>query len=204
MKTLHRFSLLVVLLLGFTGFQRVHAQGLGVTAGLNFNSLSDIEAADREATFDNATGWHVGVWFDLPLGLLAVRPGIRYMDAGDFAAESDLGLPFPDLDVSMVEIPIDLRFRFGPPMLTPYVLAGPVLRFPSGDEDERLESFSYAANIGVGIEVNLVGIRLLPELKYTFGISRFTSEEFEIGGTRFQVDEEGQLNTIMLSLGVGL
>ena len=30
--------------------------------------LGDIDTGDREATFDNASGWHAQLWFDLPLG----------------------------------------------------------------------------------------------------------------------------------------
>lgn len=189
------------------------AQGLGITAGLNFNELSDIEINDQETTFDNAQGWHVAIWYDLPLGPLAIRPGIRYMDAGELYGEVEDGIDlgdveqFRDFDVSLIEIPIDVRIRLGFPILTPYVLAGPVLRFPTSSEendDDRLESFSFAGGLGAGVEVNLAGIRLFPEIKYTFGISRFTKEEFSVGGVDFRPDEDQQLNTVMLSLGIGL
>jgi len=35
---------------------------IGVGAGLNFNDLDDIEAGSVDATFDNATGYHFGVF----------------------------------------------------------------------------------------------------------------------------------------------
>jgi hypothetical protein len=54
----------------------------------------------------------------------------------------------------------------------------------------------------VGVEIGLVGFRLYPELKYTFGITRFTDEEFRIGA--FEADDDQRLNAIMLSLGIGL
>lgn len=186
----------------------VQAQGLGVSAGLNFNSLSDIDTGDRQATFDNSQGWHVAVWFDLPLGPLAVRPGLRYMDAGtvfEGVREGGIGLG-DDVNVRLIEIPIDLRVRLGVPIITPYVLAGPVLRFPtSANEDEdRLQSFSFAGQLGAGVELGLGGIRLFPEIKYTFGISRFTKESYTVRGILFEPDENQQLNAFMLSLGFGL
>lgn len=211
MKIHYRFLTAAAVLLVLAQTGPAHAQGgLGVTAGLNFNALSDIEANNREATFDNASGWHVGLWFDLPLGPVSIRPGIRYMDAGRVFQTDDedvFDVPgFDEFDVTLVEIPIDVRFRFGTPLISPYVMAGPVLRFPSGgdENDDRLESFSYAGSLGVGVEVGLAGLSVFPELKYTFGISRFTSEEFEIGGTTIIPDDDGQLNTIMLSVGIGL
>lgn len=209
MNTTPRYILFTLLVLALAGAQGAYAQGgLGVTAGLNFNKVGDIEVGSSEATFDNATGWHVGLWFDLPLGPVSIRPGIRYMDAGSlFETEDTIIGEVPgivDASVNLIEVPIDVRFRFGTPLISPYVLAGPVLRFPSGQEDEfELESVSYAASLGIGLEVGFGGLRVFPELKYTFGISRF-AKEFELAGQPFEPDDSGQLNTIMLSLGIGL
>lgn len=196
--------LVIIFLLAATT-QTAEAQ-LGIAAGANFNELSDIDTGDREATFDNATGWHLHLWFDLPAGPIAVRPGLRYMDAGAVFDDDDLVIPDEEQAVSLLEIPIDLRYRFTMPIVTPYALAGPVLRFPTGNDDDgdRLQSFSVAANIGIGAELGLANLRLFPELKYTFGITRFTEEEYELGGVTFEADESQHLNAIMLSLGVGL
>lgn len=184
---------------------RADAQGLGISAGANFNSLSDIDTGSQEATFDNATGWHLHLWFDLPVGPIALRPGLRYMDAGAVFEDDDLDIPNAEEVVSLLEIPIDLRYRFTMPLVTPYILAGPVLRFPTGNENEdRFKSFSVAAGIGVGAEVGFAGLRVYPELKYTFGITRFTEDEYELGGIDFEVDDSQHLNAVMLSVGIGL
>ncbi|MEM1127498.1 MAG: outer membrane beta-barrel protein [Bacteroidota bacterium] len=200
--------LLLSLLAGGLLAPEAHAQ-LGIAAGLNFNQLSDIDARDRDLTFDNSTGWHVEVWLDLPLGPVALRPGIRYMDAGSIYEPSDdlgFGVPSVDFDVALLEVPIDVRYRIGTPIISPYIMAGPVLRFPvdvGDDLEDNLESFSLGGSVGVGVEVGLAGIRLYPELKYNFGISRFT-DGFEIGGVEFAPDEEQQLSGVMLRLGIGL
>lgn len=181
------------------------AQGLGLSLGPNFNQLSDIDTGDRQATFDNATGWHLHLWVDLPVGPVAVRPGLRYMDAGSVFDEADLSIPDAEQTVSLLEIPIDVRYRFTVPIVTPYLLAGPVLRFPTGNQDsDRFESFSVAGGLGIGVEAGLAGVRLFPELKYTFGITRFTQEEYQLGGITFEPDESQHLNAVMLSLGIGL
>lgn len=205
---LRRVTGSALVLLFFTclyGADMVRAQGVGVALGANFNSLSDIDSGDSEATFDNASGWHVHLWFDLPLGPVAVRPGLRYMDMGElFAVETLVGGVEEDEVITLLEIPIDVRIRLPLPMITPYLMAGPVLRFPAGsDDDDRLESFSLAGGAGIGLELGFGGITLYPELKYTFGITRFT-DSYEIGGVTITPDDDQRLNAVMLSIGIGL
>lgn len=199
-----------LLLIAFLiGSDAVRAQGVGLSAGANFTELSDIETGNRQATFENATGWHIHLWFDLPLGPVAVRPGVRYMDMGELFAQASIESAVvgvnEDQVVSLIEIPVDVRLRLGLPLISPYVMAGPVLRFPAGsDDDNRLESFSLAGGAGIGVELGLGGIKLFPELKYTFGITRFTQDSYEVGGVTISPDEDQRLNAVMLSVGIGL
>lgn len=197
----------ILLLVSILSVNVAHAQGVGVSLGANFNSLSDIDTNSGEATFENASGWHLHLWFDLPLGPIAVRPGLRYMNMGDLFGDGEIeDISFDeDEAITMLEIPIDVRIRMGLPLITPYAMVGPVLRFPaSGDDDDRLESFSLAGGVGIGVELGLGGIKLYPELKYTFGITRFTQDSYEIGGVEIVPDEDQRLNAIMLSVGIAL
>lgn len=205
----HHVSL-VALLIGMGIPTLVKAQGMGIAAGANFNKLGDVETSDRRATLDNATGWHVHLWFDLPIGPVALRPGLRYMDAGRlFDPDSDETEGFEpfteDQVVSFLEVPVDVRFRMSLPLVTPYFMAGPVLRFTTDPNNEdRLETFSLAAGAGVGLELGVVGLRFYPELKYTFGVTRFTKEEYQLGGVTVSPDEDQRLNAVMISIGIGL
>ncbi|MFQ5568111.1 MAG: outer membrane beta-barrel protein [Rhodothermales bacterium] len=181
----------------------------GVTAGLNFDRLSDVVLNSVDANFESSTGWHLEVWADLPLGPVAVRPGLRYMDAGHlFQGLSDVSSGVrEDFDINLVEVPIAARFRFSTPAVKPYVFAGPVLRFPVGvsdDLDGDLESPSVAGELGLGVEVSLGVVTLYPEISFTFGISRFVADEFTIGFEDFSTDDRQHLNTAMLRLGIGL
>lgn len=189
------------------GIQQAAAQGFGISGGANFAELSDIDTGDRQATFDNASGWHVQAWLDLPVGPIALRPGIRYLDAGSLFEDATVegGTTTDDDKFSLIEIPVDVRLRLPLPLISPYLMAGPVLRFPSDSGDDgRFESFNLAGGAGVGAELGLGGLRLYPELKYTFGITRFTQDDYELGGVTVSPDEDQRLNTIMLSLGIGL
>ncbi len=182
------------------------AQGLGILAGANYNQLSDIEG-DREATFDNASGYHVGVFYDLSLGPLSLRPAIVYVDVGEFDFESEnIDEQF---DLQLVEVPVDARFRFGTPLLSPYVMAGPVFRFNASDNEgfeDAFEEVTVAGNVGFGLELSLpgVGLTFYPEFRYQFGLTQFFGDEFTVGGEEFTPSDDPKLNAFMLRLGVAL
>lgn len=209
MKKHIQYSFVVILfcLAGIGLVQKSHAQ-LGFAAGYNYSKLSDITLSGGESSFENATGWHVEMWFDLPVGDLALRPGLRYMSAGkifEFANDFNPTLR-DDFDVSIFEIPIDLRFRFNMEIATPFIAVGPIFRFPSSGRDEvgDMSNASVAGGIGFGLEFDMGLVRLYPELKYTFGISQFVGKEMTIAGIPFSAEDTTLLNGVLLRLGVGL
>ena len=130
------------------------------------------------------------------------------MDAGGLFEDATVEGEGPAVDdetFSLIEVPIDVRLRLGLPLISPYLVGGPVLRFPSSsDGEDRFESFNLAGGAGVGVELGLGGMTLYPELKYTFGITRFTKESYEVGGVTITPDEDQRLNAVMLSVGLGL
>lgn len=179
-----RTAVLAVLLLGGAV---VPAQAqLGVAGGLNFDSMSDIEATtNNNATLDNATGYHLGLVYDLSLGPVSLRPGVFYRKMGTYE--------FPDsrYDVSAIEVPVDVRVTVLPlPVVKPYVLGGPNAFFPQseGEFGDELEDISYTFNVGVGADISVpgAGIQLQPELRYEFGATDYIDDDFSIGGTDFE------------------
>ena len=199
----------VALLVACTVAMPVRAQP-GAAVGLNFDSITDIDVGDREATFDQATGYHIGIFYDLEAGPIAIRPGLFYRQISDLKVDIsgvDNALTPFSFDFSLIEVPVDVRARMVMPFVKPYLLIGPVFSFAStGDEafEDALEDLTIAGNIGLGVEVNLPGFtpRLLPEIRYGFGISRFMKEDLEIAGYTFQPEDAQRLNTIMLRLGI--
>lgn len=211
MKAFRLFLLGSFLMLGFTvgATSPVYAQGgLGVSAGANFDRLSDIDLSGTNGEFENQTGWHVELWYELGLGPVSVKPGIRYMDAGRLYEGMSEGDFRDTFSIQMVEVPLDLRFRFaGTPVASPYFSAGPVLRFPlasGGEIDDGLETVSVAGGVGVGVMLKAGSLRVYPEIIYTFGLSRFTKQEFELAGRTFTTEDNQLLNATMLRIGIGL
>ncbi len=205
-KIIRRFPA-AALLLALVVSPDARAQ-LGVAAGLNFDRLGDISTQSGSSTFDNATGFHVGVFFDLGSAPISIRPGVFLRNAGD--VEWNVTGVSESFGLTMIEIPVDVRVPLlHAPLLKPYVLAGPVVSFPRSDNDDvegAFEDLLLSASVGVGIEVTvpIAGLRLYPELRYAFGISRFMKETFTVGGVEFDVEDPTRLNAVMLRLGVGL
>lgn len=175
---------------------------LGVAGGLNFESAGDIETSTASnATVDNATGYHVGVVYDLGLGPLNLRPGLFYRDLGT-------EFEFPDSrgDVAAWEVPVDIRISVLPlPLVNPYILGGPKASFYRSDVDEfddALEEVTYSFTLGVGASLSLGStLTLQPELRYDFGATDYVSDDFEIGGTDFS-PEDPKLSSFALRLNV--
>ncbi len=196
---------LLTLILAILILTPTQAQGqLGIAAGLNYDELSDI-SGNREAAFDNASGYHVGVFYDLSLATVGLRVGAFYRDAGDVDVSiSDVDDTFA---LTSWDFPVDIRFNLSAtPVIRPYVMVGPVFSFPSSGADEydgALEDVSISGNIGAGLELSLGSIRLYPEFRYSIGVSRFMKDKFSIGGVEFDADEIQRQNSVMLRLGIG-
>ena len=205
-QRLARISLLVAVWgLGVPG---AFAQ-FGVAGGGNFQQLTDIQT-EPAATVENATGFHVGIFYDLSTGPFGLRPGVFYVDAGEFEATFEgacvvpEGCPPERFDLQFIEIPVDVRIRTVAPVVRPYLLVGPVFRFAETSNEAlkaSLNEFTYAANVGLGVEIGrLVGVKLHTELRYAFGVSRIFNDTEFLGAT-FAPDEEPQLDAWMLRLG---
>ncbi len=177
---------------------------LGVAAGLNFASIDDIDVAGGRGNFDNATGYHIGAFYDLGLGPAGLRLGLFYRDMGE--VDVSLAGLRESFDVSMIDIPVDFRFNImATPVIRPYILAGPVFSFASTDDDDfedALKDVQVAGNVGLGLSVNLGVARLFPELRYSIGLSRFMEDDATVRGIRFNADDTQRLNSVMLRLGI--
>ncbi len=155
---------------------------LGIGAGLNFNDLDDVDTSSGSATFDESTGYHFGLFFNMGSDQVSLRPGIFYHQMGTY--------DFPDgeeLDLSAIEVPIDLLLNFAPGSpVSIYLLGGPVVTFPSAGEGDFAEAFqdiSLSADIGAGLAFGLPsgGLTLMPELRYSTGITDYWSDDFSVG-----------------------
>ena len=97
----------------------------GVTGGLNFSNLGDAAGFDLH----DATGYHVGVYAEVGVAGVHLRPALLYVRSGDLAVPGLGG----EGTVSFISLPVDVKFAASTPVVQPYALAGPELRIPTGE-----------------------------------------------------------------------
>lgn len=181
---------------------------LGVAAGLNFESTDDIQASgSQEAAFDNSTGYHIGLVYDLGVGPLSVRPGVLYRRVGDIEFPSGTADAVLSRSLSTIEVPVDVRLTVLPlPVVSPYLMAGPMVSFPLGEDElgDLTEDVSLSANIGAGATISVPGLplSLQPELRYEFGLTSYIGEDAQVGDVSFDVQNEPKLSAFSVRLNV--
>mgnify|MGYP006288726825 CR=1 FL=1 len=201
-------SLLVLLVAGglMVGLSAPAQAQLGVAGGLNFSSDDDLELQSRQETISNSTGYHVGLVYDLGLGALSLRPGIFYRHVGSYDFGNISAGGSESLNLSAIEVPIDARLTVLPlPFIDPYLMAGPKLTIPRGEEEfsDATEDLSLTANVGFGFAITVpkLPIELQPEVRYEFGTTNYIEDEFEIGDQTFS-PEDPKFSTFSIRLNI--
>lgn len=194
-------TLLVLLLLGTATPAKAQ---LGINGGLNFSSVDDIDADDRSGTLDNSTGYHLGLVYNMGLGPVDIRPAFVYRRIGEYELGASSLPGQARYTVSAWEVPIDVKFTLPLPVISPYVLAGPMVTIPRGEDefDDALEEVSYTLNVGVGGSISVGSATLEPELRYEFGATKYIKDDFTIGDTEFQPRESPKYSAISLRLNI--
>ena len=175
---------------------------IGIAGGYNRDYLSDIDLADTSITVASAEGFHFGIFFNVNLLILAIRPAVYFHRVNDLSIATATDSTSFDLD--LIEIPLDLRLRLPLPIVKPYLLAGAVIGFPSSDNaaiDASMSSSVWRADVGVGIELN-VGIRLWPEVRFGLGITDYFKDGIPIGDDIVVPTGKVRLDSFMVRLGI--
>lgn len=223
-KVKHKFSAMALLVattfaLALPAREAEAQIRFGVAAGLNYTDIDNVDFGSTSAVYDSRQGYHIGLIADIPLGPVGIRPGIFYMDAGkifkdglkdfiDEAVPQEEQVAFnDDFNVRYVTFPIDVRYRFGLALVRPYIFVGPEFRFRTETDvpdeiNDNIKSFGVAGNFGAGVEVNLMGVTLLPEFRMAFDTSSIIDKNIQVGDFEFVADEAHQLRSVMLRLGV--
>lgn len=173
---------------------------VGVAGGPNFSNFNDVAGAELDGT----TGYHIGVYGDVSIPLVAFRTGVYYLSAGDVqVAGSDTDL----VSAKFITVPVDFRVQTPTPLVKAYLLAGPEFRFPIGSVSEAVagnpidrSSTNVAFNVGVGgaFKAPLVGPSAFLELRYSADVTGFAEN------TGLTTDNEYKVSLFQVRLGVGL
>ena len=193
---------LACVMLVLIGIPRPAAAQIGILGGYNRDMLQGLDVADGFSLEDDPNGFHLGIFLNVNVGLLGIRPAIIYHRIVDI----DVAGPADalDFDLEIVEVPIDFRLRLPVPVVRPYLLAGPVFMFPSSPDesiDSLLETGPSRIDVGLGFEWSF-GFRLWPEVRYGFGITQFMQTDFPLTGPPFSAEGDARLDTFMVRMGV--
>ncbi len=170
---------------------------LGLIGGINFASLGDVTTNSVSETFDNRSGFHLGAFLELGGTGFVVRPGVVYLNAGSLFEGASF-LNQDNFNVSFVSFPVDFRARFGIIDL----FAGPEFQTvlsTSAEPDLENNLKSWVVNGGVGVGLRLGP--LMPEIRYLFGLSGLTEDDFTVGGINVSTDNGQRQQTVRASVG---
>ncbi|GAB6394189.1 MAG: PorT family protein [Bacteroidales bacterium] len=119
----------------------------GVKGGLN---ISSVRFDDDLVSADNVTGFHIGPTAELMVPLLGIG-----FDASLLYSQK--------VEQNYIEVPVNVKWKIGLPLVKGYIAAGPYIEFRLGDKilegigeiKEQWESKSFGAglNFGAGVEV---------------------------------------------------
>jgi len=175
---------------------------IGIVAGYNRDSIEDFVPTNGFDFTDRSNGFHIGIFFNVNVGPVGIRPAVVYHQVPDLIASTVEDRT--QFDLELVEIPLDLRLRIPIPIIRPYVLAGPVFSFPSTSVtsvDDLLEPRPVRAEFGIGMELNL-GFRLWPEIRYGRGLGRLMRSAIPLGDGTLLGSGDPRLDTVMIRLGI--
>lgn len=167
----------------------------GVKAGLNFTKMSQISLDGESANFK--PGFHAGVFADINLLVIGIRPEILYSQKG-FEMDNEDGTLKSTL--SYVDVPVMVKFSPAP-LIGLYL--GPQVSFllnENWDEDlsETFDtdnsSTEFSGVIGAGVRLGKLDLGA----RYNFGLSKVLEDE------KFDKFDKGRNQVIQLSVGLVL
>ena len=173
MKTRYGFPVLaVVLLLLVPCVAGAKSLEFGVKAGVNYSSMSGAYADLIDAK--SQTGYVVGPFLSTALGeALGVQAEALFSAEGAKAGSGS-----GHVDLQYVNVPVLLRWTLLPGPAKPFVYAGPSFGFALGgkvkqpgqpdiDLKDRLRPVDTSVAAGAGVRVDLLGLGLIGDLRYT-------------------------------------
>lgn len=129
----------------------------GIKGGLNITSVhfdSDLLKSD------NITGFHIGPMIEATMPLLGFGfdAALLYSQKGMESSSSGVKTT---MKTSYIDVPVNLKWKFGLPIVKAYLAAGPYASFRVGGDkiwnvlSDQLETKSFGAglNFGAGVEV---------------------------------------------------
>lgn len=208
------FLVIVSLFMGLTLAASPAQAQLGVAAGYSLNIVNQPSfSSSLQNSFNSSGGVSAGLFYNFPLGdRISLRPGV-FVQQSNFAWELD-GINFSPIksDIRMGELPVDVLYHFSMEQARPYIVAGPSFKFAHTNRPELRQVLDSpkgttgftAINLGAGIEIPFagLGLKLLPELRYSHALSGFFKEDYTVRTVEYDTDGALSMSNLTFRLGI--
>lgn len=140
----------------------------GVKGGVNISSVhfnSDLLDAS------NVTGFQIGPMIETSLPLVGVG-----VDAAILYSQKGMGIGSEEIKTDYIDVPVNLKWKFGLPIVKAYLAAGPYVGFRVGGDKiwkvigEQIEAKSFSAGLNFGLGVELLS-HLQVGINYGLGLT---------------------------------
>ena len=179
-------GLVLIILMAFIAVPAKSQLKFGVTGGLNISSVhlnSDILKAD------NVTGFQIGPMIETTIPLIGVGldAAILYSQKG-MDVKSETGTS-TNVKTDYIDVPVNLKWKFGLPIIKGYLAAGPYIGFRVGGDkfweipgsvvgQVKAKNFSAGLNFGAGVE--LIS-HLQVGINYGLGLTdNYSAEKYDL------------------------
>ena len=154
---------ILVAIIAMAGVGQASAQfRFGIKAGVNLNSLH-FSNVKENLSKDNGCGFTGGIMteFQVPIIGLCLDASLMYthMSASSDIYTTDESGAISDKPLAQnknfLEVPINLKYKLGLPVIHPYIFTGPSFAFKLGGDNDvfKTKTFQCAWNVGLGVEL---------------------------------------------------
>lgn len=179
-------GLVLIILMAFIAVPAKSQLKFGVKGGLNISSVhlnSDILKAD------NVTGFQIGPMIETTIPLIGVGldAAILYSQKG-MDVKSETGTS-TNVKTDYIDVPVNLKWKFGLPIIKGYLAAGPYIGFRVGGDkfweipgsvvgQVKAKNFIAGLNFGAGVE--LIS-HLQVGINYGLGLTdNYSAEKYDL------------------------
>ncbi len=166
--------------------------GFGIKAGMNFNSMSDLEVNDIKTSIDRKTGFHAGVLYkiNLPAGF-ALQPELLYVQKGGSLNEEPYSTDSStstfkggDLKMHYLQLPVNVQWGIDLVLFRPFIMVSPFLSYQISKSSD-IKEIKWSSNelgYGIGLGAGLDVWKFQVSGKYNWDLGK--ASEFEWNGAK--------------------
>lgn len=153
-------GLVIVALLALLAIPANAQLKFGVKGGVN---ISSVHFSSDVLNADNVTGFQVGPMIEtsLPLVGVGLDAAVMYSQRG---MKTKTGVSTTSMRTDFIDIPVNLKWKLGLPIVKPYLAVGPYVGFRVGGDKVwdvpgsvigqlEAKNFSAGLNFGAGVEL---------------------------------------------------